>query len=200
MNAPVFFFPDIETTGLDPENDKILEVAWAFTDDQFRPLHSHPQRSFVIDHGFAWGDVYAQIRANDIVRDMHQKSGLIFDIQSSEASWRLFEIADILFDDIGKLPRDVDVKAAGFSVDFDLRFLRARHDFFGLFDEGGDLALHYQQLNLSSIKLMLDSAGIEYPKPPKAHRALADVRQGITFARKILLDVKALGEVAMPNG
>ena len=40
---------DIETTGLDPEQDEILEVAWQILDENFEPLsevHSH-----LVDHG-----------------------------------------------------------------------------------------------------------------------------------------------------
>jgi len=77
MTSPekVFCFIDLETTGLDPEMDRILEVAWVFTNQDFAPIS--PERTFVIDHEDDWPQALSLFNsAAQVVQDMHTQSGL----------------------------------------------------------------------------------------------------------------------------
>lgn len=72
---PIFY--DLETTGLDPQRDRILEIAAVVTNDE---LEIVDMISLVIDpfNEAALADM------NDRVREMHEASGLLDDIRTGK--------------------------------------------------------------------------------------------------------------------
>lgn len=66
-----YVFLDIETTGLDPVQDLILEIAAIVTDDELNEVARYS--SVVVP----CGGLHTLERMNDFVRDMHTKNGLI---------------------------------------------------------------------------------------------------------------------------
>lgn len=180
---------DIETTGLSPDDDKMLEIAWAITDLDFNILSN--VRSHLVEHtASGWSDVWGQLRSNDYVRNMHQESGLLNDLRTKTA-WDTSGIALQFRDDVevasmkaktGNLLEDEVVHLCGLSIGFDREFLK-RDDTWGLlFDNNAlGMTIHHRLLDLSSVKLMLDSAGVPWEKAPNigAHRAANDVQEVI---------------------
>lgn len=63
---------DLETTGLDPDLDRILEVAWCVTSTTFDKIDA--TRSFVVTPGIA---AHQRLAENDYVYNMHAASGLL---------------------------------------------------------------------------------------------------------------------------
>jgi len=104
---------DLETTGLNPRKDSLLEVAVLVTDDELNRLGSYeaviatPKRKLK--------------RLDDYVRSMHSKSGLLDDLPTSTITLSQAE-AEItaLLDDLGCVEK---VILGGNSVHFDRGFL-----------------------------------------------------------------------------
>ena len=83
----LFAFLDIETTGLSPDDDHILEIAWLLTDSKLEALT--PLRSHISEHSQGeWQYIWSQLQSNEPVRHMHQESGLL-DAIRSQAAWPL---------------------------------------------------------------------------------------------------------------
>lgn len=186
--SKLFVFIDVETTGTDPHKHDLLELAWAITDESFK-LVGNPQphvQSHVIKlPPHRWGDVVADLRDNDYVRSMHIKSGLWDQLPSAELDFE--EVFNLLIKDINASTRtftgEDSVHMAGFSVEFDWRFLEAQA--YG--DDNPKLEewFHHRLLNLSAVKLLFDSQGVGYEQPvnPNQHRALSDVFEAIDQAK-----------------
>jgi oligoribonuclease len=169
----VLLWMDLEMTGLDVEHDTIVEIAALATDAaSLEPL----------DDGL--GVVVHQPedvlgRMSDVVRDMHERSGLLAEIRAStislaEAGGRVLEYLK----SHAPIPRTVPL--CGNSIGMDRRFL-ARH-----LPEIED-HLHYRSIDVSSLKELCRRW---YPEPFRArpdkgegHRALQDVRASIAELR-----------------
>ena len=178
---------DLETTGLDPATDKILELAIVVTDEKLREVAA---RSWVVQQDVDWRDV------RQVVQEMHTANGLIAELEA-ENGLRLrtveceaLELLDMTVPVLEKGP------ICGSSPHFDMAFLRSpgpEHD--GYSDGYGmfDLAVRFNHrvFDVSTLKLgallrgqVYDSAGVTAEEP--AHRALADIRGSIKLAKMIL--------------
>ncbi len=164
---------DLETTGLDPREDQILEVYAAEADlsDPFMITRELVNRTAYF--GSAAAAKLERDRA--FVHEMHTKNGLLNDCL---VTWRsvkdiereLLELVPIVED------RDELPTLAGSTVHFDLNFLRVHMPTLAA-------RLHYRVFDVSSIKLLARALGA--PKWPKAeaHRAREDVFESIDHGR-----------------
>jgi oligoribonuclease len=164
---------DLETTGLDPRKDRLLEVAAIVTDDAFVEL-ARWQR-VVRPYGFEpeWLD--------PVVRQMHTDNGLLGEVTA--ATLRRAGV-DVLLRDFIETQRkligaDLPV-LAGSSVHFDREFMRWHLP----------LALerlHYRQLDVSSInelaRRVWPAVYAARPQSAGTHRAMADLEDSIKLAR-----------------
>lgn len=121
----MLFWVDFETTGLDPVNDHILEVAWTFTDDKLNDLYDPPRvGSTVIEPSV---DAFARLRQNSYVLKMHEDSGLAQDLMLPN-TYQLKEVESAILYSLraaaSSLGLTEPVYLAGASVHFDLAFIR----------------------------------------------------------------------------
>ena len=159
---------DCEMTGLDLGHDVLIEVAALVTDPQLTVLGDGVDVVIHAEEPLLGGMV-------EIVREMHDKSGLTDAVRASSVTVK--EAEDMVMDYVSsfvKEPRTAPL--CGNSIATDRGFL-ARH--MPRFDE----YLHYRMIDVSSIKELCRRW---YPRayfgqPPKglAHRALADIHESI---------------------
>jgi oligoribonuclease len=163
---------DLEMTGLDPNNDVIVEIATIITDDELVVIAEGPD---IVIH--QPDDVLA--RMDPFVVDMHTKSGLLDAIKASrtdlaEAGRQTLEFIK------SHVPEARSVPLCGNSIGTDRRFL-ARY----LPDIENHL--HYRCVDVSTIKELVKRwyPGAETKRPFKAgnHRALGDVHESIAELR-----------------
>lgn len=174
-----YAFIDIETTGLNPKKDYILELAYILTDDSFEQIS--PDRQYLIEHEEAWPDVFATLKNAPVaVQAMHADSGLVRDLRAGYAT-PMEDIATRFLFDVESFAPDSTIHLAGFSVGFDRSFLELTDAWYPLIDG----VIHHRILDLSSVKLLMNSAGIEFEKAenPHPHRAQWDVLEALHQAR-----------------
>lgn len=163
---------DLEMTGLNPDIDVIVEIATLVTDDELNVIEEGPD--LVIHQP---EDKLAGM--NQIVVDMHTKSGLLDLIRTSTTS--LDEATRLTLEFIRKhVPEARTVPLCGNSIGTDRRFL-ARY-----MPEVED-HLHYRSVDVSTIKELAKrwypKVGMERPHKNGTHRAMDDVRASVDELR-----------------
>jgi oligoribonuclease len=156
---------DLEMTGLDSQNDVILQAALIITDKDLTPLEE-----FVCD---VWQPEAQLQRMVPYVRDMHDKTGLAARVRTSKV-------------DLASAERQLMERVAGWctfpatlcgnSIGQDKRFVER-------WMPGLAGYLGYRIIDVSSIKLLAKlwyGEGAVFPKPEAgAHDALVDIRNSI---------------------
>jgi oligoribonuclease len=159
---------DLEMTGLDPTRHVIVEIATLVTDDGLEVVAEGPD--LVIHQPPA-----ALEAMEDVVREMHTKSGLLAAIEASTVS--LADAGRATLDFIkAHVPAPRSVPLCGNSIGTDRRFLAT------YLPEIEDY-LHYRSVDVSTLKELalrwapevVESA----PKKDSTHRALDDIRESV---------------------
>jgi oligoribonuclease len=169
---------DTETTGLDPETDKLLEIAVVITDDNLTEV-------FSLNSVLKQESPVNPDELDPYVATMHAKSGLLNELDGAE--FTVEDVQDILS---GFLVDHFGAEAlkraplAGSSVGFDRAFLKKQMPYF-------ESLLSYRTIDVSTIKELanrwnkktqsrrkkkMDNGGV-------AHRALDDIHYSIEEAR-----------------
>ena len=163
---------DLEMTGLDPERDVIVEIATLITNDELEIIAEGPD--LVIHHS----DEALSIM-NDYVRNMHETSGLLTEIEQSSLSLEQAGIETLQFiqshvQEAGSVP------LCGNSIGTDRRFL------IKAFPEI-DNFLHYRCIDVSTIKELARRWNPDVltnaPKKNGGHRALNDIQESVIELR-----------------
>lgn len=176
MNSAKYLFVDIETTGLSPDADLILELGMIVTDSQLNVLDR-------FDAPIYKGEGAMAVRMDAFVTEMHTKSGLLASVKKNGMTQDSVEEQGIEFvkENFGTVRPIV----AGNSVHFDVSFLKS-----GM-PKLADL-FHYQQLNVSSVLEALKIKGVQITKIQFPHRALADCEASIELLKSALAAVKGV--------
>jgi oligoribonuclease len=163
---------DLEMTGLDPARNVIVEIATVVTDDQLETVAEGPD---LVVHQPS----EALAAMEDVVREMHTRSGLLAAIRASTVS--LADAGAATLDFIkSHVPAPRTVPLCGNSIGTDRRFLAAHLPEIENY-------LHYRSIDVSTLKELalrwapevLDGA----PKKESTHRALDDIRESVNELR-----------------
>jgi oligoribonuclease len=156
---------DLEMTGLDPEINVIVEIATIITEEDLSVVAEGP--NIVIHQPDAMLE-----NLDDVVLQMHTRSGLIQRIKDSEIT-----LEKATHDTLAFIHDHVDPRTAplaGNSVWKDKQFLeRYMSDVVD--------SLHYRLVDVSTIKELARRwyPAIKAPKKKESHRALDDIRESI---------------------
>jgi oligoribonuclease len=159
------FWVDLEMTGLDVENDVILEIAAEITDFNFKTIASYEAivkqpKDVVIDRmqkNIWWAD-YPTNRDEFITKLAQGKDPEV--VQN--------ELIELLAEQF----KDEPAVLAGNSIHNDRNFIK--HWWPNL-----DLKLHYRMLDVSSLKVFMQGRyGVEFEKK-NVHRAFDDIQASI---------------------
>ena len=168
------YWLDLETTGLDPNADNILEVALAVSVLE-RPFEVTDVMSAVLRYPSATDSKDAPASLHPVVEEMHTKNGLLAECRRS-----LLGVADVEENLLSLVPETTDREdtptLAGSSVHFDHAFLRVHMPRLAA-------RFSHRHYDVSAVKLFCRSLGM--PKPPRAeaHRAAPDVLESVEHAR-----------------
>ncbi len=182
MTKPAFkpqhiLWMDLEMTGLDPVEDRILEVGVIVTDWDFKELATY-QTAVRVDEAIVTARMVGQFwDDNSGVREalVAQNSGAR-DGQSVES-----ELLALIDEHIGT---EGKVLLAGNSIHQDRKFIEREWPRL-------DARLHYRMLDVSAWKVVFEGKyGKKFAKP-EAHRALEDIRGSIEELQYYLGKVKA---------
>lgn len=161
---------DLEMTGLDPDSDRIIEIATLVTDKELNVVATGPELAIHQDE-----TVLAKM--DDWNVEHHTRSGLYERVLSSNVSEREAERATLQF-----LREYVPERASpmcGNTICQDRRFL-ARYM------PGLEAFFHYRHIDVSTFKELARRwapAALEGLQKQSAHRALADIEESVAELR-----------------
>lgn len=171
---------DLEMTGLDPVEDRILEVAAIATDWDYKEIATYEAAVKVgprlVERRMLKGPAAPFFAAFPETRDALIKQNLEHGRSGRTIENELLAFIDAHFEE-GK-----PVLLAGNSIHMDRRFIINEWARF-------DARLHYRMLDVSAWKVVFEGKYKKKFAKPEAHRALSDIRGSIEelkyYAKKI---------------
>ena len=172
---------DCEMTGLDLGRDALIEVAALVTDPELNVLGDGVDVVIHAEESLLGGMV-------EIVREMHDKSGLTDAVRASAVT--VADAEDMVMDYVTTYVKDPrTAPLCGNSIATDRGFLARDMPRF-------DAHLHYRMIDVSSIKELCRRwyPRVYFSQPQKglAHRALADIQESIReleyYRRTVFVD------------
>ncbi len=157
---------DLEMTGLNPEVDRILEIATVVTDGNLVEIARGPELVL-------WQRESLLFCMNEWCTDMHNKSGLLYDVRNSRIEEEEATLTTLNF--LKQHVKPQTSPMCGNTVSQDRRFLIKYMPTLAEF-------FHYRHIDVSTIKLLARYWYQNLPKPKEkasCHRALADILESI---------------------
>ena len=176
----MYLWIDLETTGLDPDNDRIIEVGW-FISSGFEKIT--PEQSVLITPDkIAW-----ELMQQDLfVQTMHTQNELLSDMEKF-GTIMPEDAEDQILEDMLRYP-DETFTLAGASVHFDRGFIRN-------WMPRLDRKLIHRHLDVSTLRMFFDDSGFRSygeKERPTVHRALQDVEDAYNLYTRYLELVQEL--------
>jgi oligoribonuclease len=160
----MYLWIDLETTGLDPDNDRIIEVGWFLSDHHEQVTEA--QSVLITPDKIAW-----ELMKQDLfVQSMHTNNGLLKDMDAF-GTIMVEDAEDQILEDLLKHKGGIPI-LAGASVHFDRGFIRT-------WMPRLDRRLTHRHMDVSTLRMFFDSQGFHsYGEKtrPTVHRALEDVQ------------------------
>ena len=185
----MMIWTDLETTGLDPKNDIILEVAVVVTDDDLNEIAHYT--SLVIEENPARFVPSSHELAKDtekrVVYDAHFDNGLVTDLciardREPFPSTAHVQQEIVAFLNANGVHEGMEMNdrppLAGSTISFDRGFLDA-------YMPEVIALLHYRNVDVSTVRELAFRWWPTLEAPPKkgAHRALDDIRESLNLLR-----------------
>ncbi len=168
----VLVWLDMEMTGLDPERERIIEVAMILTDGQLTEVASGPE--LVLHQS---DEILAAM--DDWNKSHHGASGLVERVRASTISDADAEAQMVAFINAHVPQKDRPV-LAGNSIHQDRRFVRRYMPVL-------EKRLHYRMVDVSTVKELArrwyPQVVAKQPAKKETHRALDDIRESIDELR-----------------
>jgi oligoribonuclease len=159
----MYLWIDLETTGLDPDNDRILEVGW-FISEHHKKV-TDEQSVLITPDKIAW-----ELMQQDLfVQTMHTQNDLLKDMER----WGTImpeDAEDQILEDLAKYEDEFFI-LAGSSVHFDRGFINN-------WMPRLSRKLGYRHMDVSCLRMFFDSMGYGFyaqKERETVHRALEDV-------------------------
>jgi oligoribonuclease len=160
--ATKLLWVDLEMTGLDVENNVIIEIAAIVTDFAFKPLATYEAVIFQTDEILEQGNEWA--------KNQHAISGLTERVRTEGKPEKdvIRELTEFIQANFGDEPAVL----AGNSIHNDRNFIKH-------WWPEVDAILHYRMLDVSSFKIIMQAKyGVPFEKTDE-HRALGDIQASI---------------------
>lgn len=196
--GPLLCWIDGETTGLDPEEDELLEFAWRITTYDGQPLQIGGETfsdSYVIAAGPADKVRFARIvetafgGRNPIVKEMHQENGLWRDVSVRPSAYKLDPVLQEFREQLERLEvfgmQPKSIRFAGTNPHFDVSFLPKEYYW------GRDFFSHRMH-DMATVRQLAEAVGLDpeelgeprleqlIPESERLpHRAWADINRDI---------------------
>lgn len=170
MAAKRLVWVDLETTGLDPVNDLILEIGVIVTEG--------PNLEEVSAKSWVLARTPSQLeRCNDWCKTQHKTSGLWDACLAIDATWTS-KIEGVVIDYLRQYvgPDGEFGPMCGSTISFDRSFLKGAYPTL-------ESKFHYRSLDVSAYRVHMPVLDMLLPAKAGTHRALDDLRDSIRLAR-----------------